>query len=100
MKKFTLLLLVTLLTLPIWADNIAPKDTTRVVDIEEVLVIGSPKETTKLRQLPTSVSLLSQKEMQAQQINSLKNISGIVPNFYMPDYGSRLTSAIYIRGVG
>ncbi|MEG1838325.1 MAG: TonB-dependent receptor [Bacteroidaceae bacterium] len=100
MKKITLLLLVTLLTLPTWADNIAPKDTTRVVDIEEVLVIGSPKETTKLRQLPTSVSLLSQKEMQAQQINSLKNISGIVPNFYMPDYGSRLTSAIYIRGVG
>lgn len=77
-----------------------PEDTTKVVDIEEVVIIASPKETGKLRQLPASVSLISQKDMQANHVTSLKNISSLVPNFYMPDYGSRLTSAMYIRGIG
>ncbi len=77
-----------------------PEDTTKVVDLEEVVVISSPKETSKLRQLPASVSLISQKDMQANRITSLKSASSIVPNFFMPDYGSRLTSAMYIRGIG
>ena len=38
--------------------------------------------------------------MQANHITSLKSASTIVPNFFMPDYGSRLTSAMYIRGIG
>lgn len=80
--------------------NTLPKDTTKVIDIEEVVIIASPKETGKLREMPTAVSMISQKEMQANQITSLKNVSALVPNFFMPDYGSRITSAIYIRGIG
>lgn len=80
--------------------NTLPTDTTKVIDIEEVVVIASPKETGKLRELPTAASLISQKDMQANQITSLKNVSALVPNFFMPDYGSRITSAIYIRGIG
>ncbi len=76
------------------------EDTMKVVDIEEVVIIASPKENSKLRQLPTAVSLLSLKDMQTHRITSLKNASSVIPNFYIPDYGSRLTSAIYIRGIG
>ncbi len=76
------------------------QDSTRVIDIEEVLVVASPKEHTKLRQQALSVSLLSKQAMDNHQVNSLKDITSLVPNFYMPDYGSRLTSAVYIRGVG
>ena len=66
-----------------------------------MVVIASPKETGKLRELPTAVSLLSQKDMQANQITTLKNVSSLVPKFFIPDYGfTRLTSAIYIRGDG
>ena len=97
-----------LLAMALFASNYAmadktytiPEDTTKVIDIEEVVVIASPKETSKLRQLPTSGSLISQKDMQANRITSLKSASSIVPNFFMPDYGSRLTSAMYIRGIG
>ena len=97
-----------LLAMALFASNYAmadktytiPEDTTKVIDIEEVVVIASPKETSKLRQLPASVSLISQKDMQANGITSLKSASNIVPNFFMPDYGSRLTSAMYIRGIG
>lgn len=82
------------------AHDIAPKDTARVVDIEEIVVIASPKENTKLQQMPASTSLISQADMQEYRINSLKQISSIVPNFFVPDYGTRLTSAVYIRGIG
>ncbi|MBQ8521355.1 MAG: TonB-dependent receptor, partial [Bacteroides sp.] len=80
--------------------GILPEDTTKVIDIEEIVVIASPKETSKLKQLPASVSLISQQDMQAHQVTSLKRVSGLVPNLYIPDYGSRLTSAMYIRGIG
>lgn len=71
-----------------------------MIDIEEVVVIASPKETGKLRELPNAVSLISQKDMQINQITTLKNVSALVPNFFMPDYGSKITSAVYIRGIG
>lgn len=100
MKRTYAALFLLLSTFPVWADNSAPKDTTKVVDIEEIVVIASPKENTKLRQLPTSVSLISKHDMQAQQITSLKSISNVVPNIFIPDYGSKLTSAVYIRGIG
>ena len=102
MKKHMLLIMALLASNYAMAANldITPEDTTKVIDIEEVIVIASPKETSKLRQLPASVSLISQKDMQANRITSLKSASSIVPNFFMPDYGSRLTSAMYIRGIG
>lgn len=102
MRKNILLATTCLLAATAFAEDIntLPKDTTRVIDIEEVVVIASPKETGKLREMPTAVSMISQKEMQANQITSLKNVSALVPNFFMPDYGSRITSAIYIRGIG
>jgi len=77
-----------------------PKDSLRVVDIEEVMVIASPKENRKLREQPTSVTLLSRMDMQANQVTSIKNLTSVVPNLFIPDYGSKLTSAIYIRGIG
>lgn len=75
-------------------------DTLRMVDVEEVLVIATPKENRKLRELPAAVTLLSQQEMQASQVRSIKSLTGVVPNMFIPDYGSRLTSAVYIRGIG
>ena len=34
------------------------------------------------------------------QIQTPKDLSSIAPNVYMPDYGSAMTSSIYIRGLG
>ena len=102
MKKKLLLATTCFLSATALAEDIntLPKDTTKVIDIEEVVVIASPKETGKLRELPNAVSLISQKDMQINQITTLKNVSALVPNFFMPDYGSKITSAVYIRGIG
>ena len=102
MKKHLLIATAILMTGHAWAGNIntLSDDTTKVIDLEEVVIISTPKETSKLKQLPVSVSLLSQQDMQTHQVTSLKRISGLVPNLFIPDYGSRLTSAMYIRGIG
>lgn len=75
-------------------------DTLKIVDVEEVLVIAAPKENRKLREQPAAVSLLSQQALQAAQVGSIKGLTSLVPNLFIPDYGSRLTSAVYIRGIG
>lgn len=34
------------------------------------------------------------------KVASVKNISEVTPNFFIPAYGSRMTSSIYVRGLG
>lgn len=75
-------------------------DTIRVMDIEEVTVVAAPKETRKLRQLPSAVSLLSQEQLRAAHVDDVKGLTAVVPNLFIPDYGSRLTTAVYVRGIG
>lgn len=86
----------------IYADNVATNvnDTIKTYNIDEVIVTSSTKETNNLRTLPGSVSILSPQMIAGRQIDALKDISSFVPNLYIPDYGAKLTSAIYIRGIG
>ena len=100
MNKKNILIALTLLTTGTAWGEALPKDSLKVVDIEEVVVIATPKENRKLRELPAATTVLSQKDMQANQVNSVKNLTGIVPNLFIPDYGSKLTTSIYIRGIG
>lgn len=87
---------------PIHADevNVNVNDTIKTYNIDEVIITSSTKETNDLRTLPGSVSILSPQAISGRQIDALKDISAFVPNLYMPDYGSKMTSAIYIRGIG
>lgn len=90
-------ILLTLTTGKAFADE---SDSLKVVDIEAITVIATPKESRKLREQPCASTQLSQQDLQNKQINSVKNLTAIVPNFYIPDYGSKLSSALYIRGIG
>ena len=84
---------------PVMAENIEV-DTLKTIDIEEAVVVASPKETSFLKQQPLSAILFGHKDLQTLQVKSVKDLTAFAPNFHMPDYGSRLTSAAYIRGVG
>lgn len=75
-------------------------DTTRVYEIGEVVVSADPKTVGDLSRQPFSYSRMSEKDIERLGVRSLKDASAFVPNLFMPDYGSRLTSAIYIRGIG
>lgn len=84
------------------AKEIGPNenDTLKTYQVGEVIITSSTKETNQLHTLPGSVSVFSPRTITNKQIHALKDISSLVPNLYMPDYGSKLTSAIYIRGIG
>lgn len=47
-----------------------------------------------------SVSVVGRREAEQLNIQALKGLSDLVPNFFVPDYGSRITSSIYVRGLG
>lgn len=77
-----------------------PTDTTKVVDIEEVVIIATPKENSRLRQQALSATSLSQADMRSNAVRSVKSLSALVPNLFIPDYGSKLTTSVYVRGIG
>ncbi len=75
-------------------------DTSKVVDLDEVIVVSQPKEGFRLRLQPLSSTVMTQQEMMNLHVNDLSQLSAFIPSFTMPQYGSRLTSSIYIRGIG
>ena len=75
-------------------------DTARVVDLDEVIVVSQPKEQYRLRQQPLSSTVMGEQEMNRLQVRDLSQLSDFVPSFVMPSYGARLTSSMYVRGIG
>lgn len=75
------------------------KDTiTNTYKMKEVLVADFKRNKRNLT--PISVSSINSDQINGQGITSLKELSGVVPNFFMPDYGSRANTPIYVRGIG
>ena len=76
-----------------------PVDTSRVVDLDEVVVVSQPKEFYRLRQQPISSTVMSGETLNSLSLIDLHDVSAFVPSFTMPNYGSRFTSSIYVRGI-
>ena len=75
-------------------------DSSKVYDIDEVVIVSQPKETMRLRQQSLSSTSLGSFQIQKLGTRDLRELSQYIPNFTMPNYGSRLSSAIYVRGIG
>lgn len=69
------------------------------IAVGEVTVTSIKQARSLLRQ-PVSVTTLRQGELERLNVTGVKGLSDIAPNFYMPEYGSRMTSSIYVRGIG
>ncbi len=67
--------------------------------IEDVIVSVN-KTTEKSMDIPGSLSILNELEQSTKQIENLTDLTNTTPNFQMPDYGTSLTTPVYIRGVG
>lgn len=87
------------IALPISAES-ALSDSSKVFDIDEVVVVSQPKEVLRLRQQALSSTSLSSPLMKKLGVSDLRDLSQFVPNFVMPNYGSRLSSSVYVRGIG
>ena len=62
--------------------------------------ITAIKQAESMKEEPEASTILSNEEINRLGIVTMRGISDVVPNFYMPDYGSRITSTIYVRGIG
>lgn len=82
------------------AGDVYSADTSRVVDLDEVVVVSQPKESFLLRRQPLSSTVLTGREITMVEARELRQLSAFVPSFAAPAYGSRLTSSMYIRGLG
>lgn len=67
-------------------------------DIPEVII--SSKSINELPLQAVASTSISLRAIENSKIESIKDLSSIAPNFFQPDYGSSMTSSIYMRGFG
>lgn len=72
---------------------------TTVTTLQEVDIVAV-KQQRDISDMAVSGNVIGESMISRDRIDDIKNASIIVPNFYMPDYGSRITSSIYVRGIG
>ena len=71
------------------------------ISIDQVgVAVRMPKQHYGLRQQPISSSVVGGELLRSERVLSIKDLSAVMPNFYQPDYGSKMTSSIYVRGFG
>ena len=73
------------------ADTVIRVDNVQVTAIKQGLV---------LRSEPVAATIVGSRAIERQHVDAVKNLSQRIPNFHAPDYGSRMTSSIYVRGLG
>ena len=79
--------------------NAAPEDSATIGGtIDEVSVVGFKQDRASIS--PVSQQAMGERFIENNQLMGIRDLSGMIANFYMPDYGSRQYSPIYIRGIG
>ena len=73
-----------------WADTVALPDVE--VSVSRIAVPVSRQQ--------MQVSALDARMIESAQVAAPKDVAALVPNIHMPDYGSAMTSSVYIRGLG
>ncbi|MBO7230951.1 MAG: TonB-dependent receptor [Bacteroidaceae bacterium] len=68
--------------------------------LQAVDIVASVKISDDEAEGAYSTTSMRRAELENRHINSVKELSAIAPNFYQPDYGSRMTSSMYVRGFG
>ena len=79
------------------ADNEPKVDTLIAVDRVQITAI---KQGSELRREAVTASVLSGRTLTMRGVSAVKDVVTDIPNLFMPDYGSRTTSSIYVRGMG
>ena len=89
----------TIITILSFIAMIAPERVDSVV-LPEIDIVASVKMPDSDEKGAYSVTTVSRAALENRHVNSVKELTSVVPNFYQPDYGSRMTSSVYVRGFG
>ncbi|MBQ9077735.1 MAG: TonB-dependent receptor [Muribaculaceae bacterium] len=58
------------------------------------------KQSSDIGVQPVAATVIDRGNVERLNVVTMKDVSEVAPNFYIPDYGSRMTSSIYVRGIG
>lgn len=58
------------------------------------------KQSPDVRSQAVAATVINSNDAGRLNVVAMKNVSEVAPNFYIPDYGSRMTSSVYVRGIG
>lgn len=78
--------------------NDADSTVFKTVGLGEVTVVEFKKSKENLA--TNSVSVVDSGFINRHELQSITELTAVVPNFYMPEYGSKQNTPVYIRGVG
>ena len=70
-----------------------------VQQLQEVTVIAEKRELSP-SDIPVALTVINERSIPGENNPDLRNISGIVPNFYMQEGGLKLSTPMYMRGIG
>ena len=70
-----------------------------IKQLKEVIITAEKRELS-INEIPVALSVISGKNLLNENNPDLRNLSGIVPNFYMQEGGLKLSTPLYIRGIG
>ncbi len=84
---------------PAHATIVATDEVPDTMALHEVSVTAI-KLAKELETEPVSSTTVGEQAIQRLNITDPKQLSELVPNFFIPAYGSRMTSSIYVRGLG
>lgn len=74
--------------------------TKKSYQMDEVIVEGSFKLNHRLQNQPVSASVIDVQTIDYQNIISISGLSAMVPNLFVSDYGNRVSTPVFIRGIG
>ena len=66
----------------------------------DAVAVTAVKHNAQLSKSAVTATIIDRKTIEQRGIGGVKDIVTAAPNFFMPDYGSRMTSSIYVRGLG
>lgn len=95
LKLITLLNFLFFLSLTAFAQSNLSEKT-----LDEVIVNGIAKSTQTIDKQGVSYTLLDSAFITNNNVHDLQDLGQYVPSLEIPQYGSRLTSSMYIRGIG
>ena len=81
------------------AERVVLLDADTLFTVDPVAVTAVKHEQ-NLKQSAVTATVVDFSTIERQGIGGVKDIITAAPNFFMPDYGSRMTSSIYVRGLG
>lgn len=70
-----------------------------IINLKEISITAA-KQTSDNESSASAATLISRATVEQHNVVNMKDVTSFVPNLLVPDYGSRITSTIYMRGMG